>query len=104
MESSSSDVRDYWPISITPVLSKLFHKIVIGKLSNFLEGNSLLPPSQFSCRWSLGACDALLTLSHHLQVALDRGMEERLVQLGFLAVFDRVSLPDLTIQTGVFGW
>ena len=29
--SSSSDVGDYWPISITPVLSKVFEKIVSEK-------------------------------------------------------------------------
>ena len=40
---------------------------------------------------SLGTCDALLTFSHHLKVALDRGREERLFQLDFSATFDRVS-------------
>ena len=38
----SSDIGDYIPISITPVLSKIFEKIVAGKLRNFLEANSLL--------------------------------------------------------------
>ena len=61
-----------------------------GKLSNFLEDTSLLPP-QFSHRRDLGSCDAFLTLSHHLHVALDRGMETRLVQLDFSAAYDRVN-------------
>ena len=39
----------------------------------------------------MDTCDALLTLSHHLQVALDKGMEERLVQLDFSAAFVSVS-------------
>ena len=89
--SPSSDVGDYRPISITSVLSKVFEKIVAGKLSHYLENNSLFPPSQFSYRRGQGTCDALLTLSHHLQVALDRGMEGRLVQLSVSAAFDRVS-------------
>ena len=55
----------------------------------------MLPPSQCSCRWGLGTCDAFLTLSHRLQVALGRGMEERLVQLDFSAASDRVSHYDL---------
>ena len=32
---ASSDVGDYRPMSITPVLSKVFEKIVAGKLSHF---------------------------------------------------------------------
>ena len=56
-----------------------------------MEGNSLLPPSQFSYRRSIGTCDALLTLSYHLQVALNGGMEGSLIQLNFSAPFDRVS-------------
>ena len=66
-------------------------KIVAGKLSIFLERNSILPPSQFSFSSGLGICDALLTLSHSLQIALDKGMEGKLVQLEFSAAFDRVS-------------
>ena len=46
--SVSSDVVDCRPISITPVLSKALEKIVAGKLSHFLERNSMLPPFQFS--------------------------------------------------------
>ena len=49
----------------------------------------MLPPSQFSYRTGLGTCNALLILFHCLQVALDRGVEEKLVQLNFLTVFDR---------------
>ena len=60
--------------SITPLLPMAFENIVAGKLSNFLEGNSLLPPSQFSFRRKLRTWDALLTLSHSLQFALDRGL------------------------------
>ena len=62
--SASSNVFDYRPISITPVLSKVFEKIVAGKSSHFLERNGMLPPSQFSYRRGLGTWDALLTLSH----------------------------------------
>ena len=56
-----------------------------------MEGNSLYPPAQFSYCNGCGTCDALITLSHQLQVALDGDMEERLVQLSFSAAFDRIS-------------
>ena len=71
-ESSFSDVEGYRPISITPVLSNVFERIVAGKLSNF-KGKKLLS-SQFYYRKGLGTCDALLTLSHELQAVLEGGM------------------------------
>ena len=36
-------------------------------------------------------CDALLSSSYRLQVALDRGMEERLVQFYFSPAYNRLS-------------
>ena len=65
-KSSSSDIGDYRSISITPLLLKVFEKIVAGKLRHFLESNSLFPPSQFAYRSGLETFDALLTLSLHL--------------------------------------
>ena len=81
-ESSSSDIIDYIyrPMSITPVISKVYREIVDGKLNNYFEGSSLLPHSQFSRRGVLKTCDALLKFSHHPQVALDRTMEGRFAQ------------------------
>ena len=73
-ESSFSDVGDYRHILITLFLSKVFEKVLAGKLVPLLESNSLLPLSQFSYRRGWESCDALLTLSHHLYVALDSGM------------------------------
>ena len=51
-----SDAEDCRPIAITPVLSTVVEKIVNEKLSHFLKGNSLLPPSQFSYRRDLVTC------------------------------------------------
>ena len=62
-----------------------------GKLGNILKNNSLLPPSQFSYRRDLGTCDALLTLCHQLQIALDGDTEGKLVQWDFKAASDRVT-------------
>ena len=91
-ESPSSEVRGHRPISTAPLLSKVFKKIIAGKLSHILKSNNLLPPLQFSYRRGLRTCDALLTLSHHQQVALDRGMERMLVltsnYINFSAAFD----------------
>ena len=53
---------------------------------------------QFSDRKGLGCTDALLTISHHLQKALDVRMESYIFQLDFSAAFDRVSHSGLLFQ------
>ena len=88
---NSPDVKDYRPISITPILSKIFEKLLSAKLSRFCESNSLFPTQQFSYRKNYGCVDALLSVTHEIQSALDSGGECRVIQLDFSAAFDRVN-------------
>jgi hypothetical protein len=88
---SSPIVDNYRPISNTPIISKVFECLIAIRFSSYLEKEHLLSSCQFAYGKGLGTCDALLTVSHHLQVALDRGQEARLVQLDFSSAFDRVS-------------
>ena len=87
------------PSSITTVLSKVFEKTVAGKFSHFLECSSRLPPSKFSHRRGLGTCVDLLTLSHHLQVALDRG-----IQVGLFNWTSQLNLIELVTAVCCISW
>ena len=64
----SSSVANYRPISIRSVLSKVFERMVFVRLGRFMERNGVLPTTQFAYRKGLGTCDALLCVSHTLQV------------------------------------
>ena len=88
---SSSYVANYRPISITPVLSKVFERLAAVRFGRFMEHCGVLPITQFTYRKCLGTCDALLCVSHTLQSALKTGQEARMVQIYFSAAFDRVS-------------
>ena len=67
-DPSSSSVANYQPISITPVLSKVFERLVVVCLERFMEHCGVLPTTQFAYRKGLGTCDALLCVSHTLQI------------------------------------
>ena len=82
MGDPSPDKENYRPISITPILSKLYE---------LRQNGGLLPAAQFAYRKGLGCMDALLAISHHLQKSLDAGMESYIIQLDFSAVFNRES-------------
>ena len=87
--SSSSSPNDYRPISITPILSKVFERLLVKRLSSYLT--PFLPETQFGFRKGLGTSDALLLLVHEMQSALDKNCESRLVSLDFSAAFDTVN-------------
>ena len=89
--TAGSCPSDYRPISITPILSKIYERLLAKRLSAYAECNNLFPCQQFGFRKGLGACDAVLTISDRVQKALDSGSEARMIGLDFSAAFDRVN-------------
>ena len=77
----SSSVSNYRPISLTPILSKVFERLVSVRLERFMECRGVLSTIQFAYRKGLGTCDALLRVAHTLQSALEMGQEARIVQI-----------------------
>ena len=86
----SSSASNYRPISLTPILSKVFERLLSVHLGRFMEGRGVVRP-QFAYREGLGTCDALLCVAHTLQSALEMGQEARIVQIDFSDAFDRVN-------------
>ena len=82
---------EYRPISVTPVMSKVFERLVAVRLQKYLEACTHLPSRQFAYRKKLGMCDALLTICQMGQKALTDGGELCLVQVDISAAFDRVN-------------
>ena len=78
-------------VPLTPILSKVFERLVSVRLGHFMEGRGVLPTTQFAYRKGLGTCDAFLCVAHTLQNALEMGHEARIIQIGFSAAFDRVN-------------
>ena len=87
----SSSASNYRPISLTPMLSKVFECLVSVRLGRFMKCRGVLPTTQFAYRKGLCTCDALLCVAHPLQSALEIGQEARIVQIDFSAAFDRVN-------------
>ena len=89
--ATSSVVTEYMPISITPVLSKVYEKVISCRMISHLIQKVVFPGCQFAYRSGRGTCDMPLTLDHLLQSSLDRAAEVSVVQLDFSAEFDRVN-------------
>ena len=94
----SALVCNYRPISIIPVLSKVFERLIALRFGRFLERSGVLHSHQYSYRKRLGTCDALLDIVCAGQLELDRGGELALVQIDFSAGFDRVNHGGLVFK------
>ena len=102
--SPSIHPNDYRPISLTPVLSKIFERLLAKRMYNFLDFNKLLPQSQFGFRRGLSTSDALLLINHDIQLSLDAGHEARLISLDFSSAFDRVNHKALLFKLRNLGF
>ena len=100
---AGSCLSEYRPISITPVLSKVFEHLLAKHSYAYAESNNLFPNLQFGFRKGLGTCDALLTISNTVQKALDLGQEVRMIGLDFSAAFDRVNHKALLFKLKQLG-
>ena len=101
--SPSVNPEEYRPISITPILSKIFERLLAKRLYRFLDASKLLPPNQFGFRKGLGTNDALMHIVHNAQSSLDSGHESRLVSLDFSSAFDRVNHKALIYKLKLLG-
>ena len=101
--SGSSCPSDYRPITITPVLSKVFERLLAKHLNAFAEKKNLFSSLQFGFRKGLGTCDALLTITNVVQKALDSGCEVRMVGIHLTAAFERVNQEALIYKLKQLG-
>ncbi len=69
-------------------VTKIFEYVIFGRLSRYLEHSHLIPANQFVYRKNLGTTNALLSISHKIQEALDCGHEAKVVQVDLSAAVD----------------
>lgn len=72
-----NDVKNYRPISLLPILSKILEKIVAKQLSTFLETNRHFSNTQYGFRQKFSTETALITLTNKLY----RNIEEKKISL-----------------------
>ena len=85
-----SDPANYRPISLLPIISKVFESVINQHLLGFLEDHSLLTDAQFGFRHSRSTGDVLALITEHINKALDSRGEARVVALDISKAFDKV--------------
>lgn len=68
-----NEVKSYRPISLLPVISKIFERILLRRLQPVLEGNNLIPDHQFGFRSKHSTIDQV----HRITDVIEKALEER---------------------------
>lgn len=90
-----NSVENYRPISLLPVISKILERVINKRLTDFLERNNLLSPSQFGFRTGRSTDDAVLELTEFVARSLDDGDKVMGIFLDLAKAFDTVSVSAL---------
>jgi hypothetical protein len=87
----SQHVTNYRPVSILPLFSKMFEKLMFNRLHNFIESNNLIYEYQFGFRTKYSTNLALIILIDKILSAIDSGNLVIGVFLDLKKAFDTVN-------------
>ena len=87
---SETDIGNYRPISILPVLSKVYEKLVYQQLYDFLSRKNILTDQQFGFRTGVTTSNALVSLTRFIYDELDSGNYVFSMMVDFRKAFDCV--------------
>ena len=93
-----STAKNYHPVSLLSVVSKVFEKLVSNNIVDHLEKCGLFSNFQYGCRRSQSTADLLTVLSDRIARAFNRSGATRAVPLDISEAFNRVWH---TLQTSV---
>jgi len=88
---SKSDPKNYRPISLLSILSKVFERIIDDHIENFFDQNHLISDRQHGFRKKRSTSDVLMSLSQSWSDALDTGRTPLSLPL---------TLPELSTGSG----
>ena len=101
--NSKTSVKNYRPVSLLNVMSKVMESIVNTQLMNYLDNNHLLSNNQFGFRRRVGTADLLTSLQHEWASALSAGSIAHVLAVDIQGAFDKVSHAGLISKLQGYG-
>ena len=89
-KNSRQEKTNYRPISLLPICSKIFEKILFDSIYSYLHSNHLLSKNQSGFRPGDSTINQLLAITHDIYVSFEHNCETRSVFLDISKAFDKV--------------
>ena len=105
-KNNKQELKNYRPISLLPVSSKIFQRLLFDSMFKFFTENDLISLNQSGFKPGDSCVNQLLSITHPIFKSLDNGHEVRSVFLDMSKAFDKVWHKSLIFklkQNGVSG-
>ena len=102
-KGEKSDLNNYRPISVIPVVSKVFEKIVYDQLYQYLNDNQLLSSCQSGFRSLHSTLTAFLEATNNWSVNIDNGFLNGVVFIDLKKAFDTIDHEIILRKLSYFG-
>ena len=89
-KGSKSDLNNYRPISVLPIVSKLFEKIIYQQLYDYLDKNEFLNIYQFGFRSLHSTMTALLETTNNWSINIHNGLLNGVLYTDLKKAFDAI--------------
>ena len=102
-KKARSETKNYRPVSLLSIASKVMEKIINTSIMNFLERENLLSAYQFGFRSGLGAADLLTALNREWLTSINTGGAVRVLAVHIAGAFDKVSHAGVLHKLSSYG-
>ena len=103
IKGSKSDINNYRPISVIPVVSKVLEKLVYDQLHHYLNDNKLLSSCQSGFSSLHSTNTALLEATNNWSVNIDNGFLNGVVFIDLKKAFDTIDHEIILRKMSYFG-
>lgn len=100
---NETEIDNYRPISVLPVINKVFEKLIHTQLTNFLELHNILSSQQFGFRKKHSTSHAVNFLHEKLIENLEKGEMSAVLFIDLKAAFDTIDFDILLKKLEHYG-